>query len=362
MRLQLPSLDLRIGRVRLSGLSLRGRKLRLPRFDLRAQIALLGIGGVLLLGLISAAGSRTQERFQQAADESTQLRAHVAAVAEGLLKARQVETDFLLRRQEALITRRQELLARAGEHLDAIERAIAPLPGDDPLKNATAIRPGLNMYATRFQNVAAAQRTIGFSEKDGLEGQLREAVHKVEKRLSEFDEPRLAVLMLQMRRHEKDFMLRRDEKYGDQLRERVAEFGPLLAASSLPPQAKSEIDGLIKTYEGRFMGFMVGASTLKEEADDLTAIYGRLAPLVAEVQRAAEVNQERAQAEIVASRAWTGKLMWWAIGLIVLCAGALSWWVSQRISIPLKVMAGAMERLAGGDIAVSVPRLQRRDE
>jgi methyl-accepting chemotaxis protein len=218
------------------------------------------------------------------------------------------------------------------------------------------------MYTTRFQNVAAAQRTLGFNENDGVEGQLRKAVHKAESRLSEFDEPRLAVLMLQMRRHEKDFMLRGDEKYGDALRARIAEFGPLLAASSLTPEVKAEIDLLIKAYESKFMGFLVGASTLKEEADDLAAIYGRLAPLVAEVERAADVNYERAQAEIVASRAWTGKLMWWAIGLIVVCAGALSWWVSQRISSPLKVMAKAMERLAGGDLAVCVPRLERRDE
>ena len=40
-------------------------------------------------------------------------------------------------------------------------------------------------------------------------------------KLKTFDQPRLAVLMLMMRRHEKDFMLRGDEKYGDELIKRA---------------------------------------------------------------------------------------------------------------------------------------------
>src|SRR5215470_19567204 len=126
-------------------------RLRLPRFKLRVQIALLGIGGVVLLGIISAAGSHTQARFQEAADASMQLKAHVAAVAQGLLAARQVETDFLLRRQDKLIGQRQDLLARAAERLAAVERMVAPLAADDPLKGAESLRAGLNAYTTRFQ-------------------------------------------------------------------------------------------------------------------------------------------------------------------------------------------------------------------
>src|SRR5262249_39623178 len=236
------------------------------------------------------------------------------------------------------------------------------LPDDDPLRRAEAIRAGLNTYTIRFQNVAAAQRTLGFSDSDGLQGRLRQAAQAIEKRLSELDQPRLAGLLLQMRGQEKDYMLRGEEKQGDESGKRVGELGPSLAASPLSPEAQAEIDKLIKAYESAFMGFMVGADTLKEEADDLAAIYGRLEPIVVEVEQAADAHFERAQANIVASRAWTAKLMWWAIGVIVLCAGALSWWVSQRISIPLKGVAGAMERVAGGDLAVCVPRLERQDE
>ena len=45
--------------------------------------------------------------------------------------------------------------------------------------------------------------------------------------------------MLTMRRHEKDFMLRRDRKYGDDMKKRAGEFTAGLDVGSLPDAAKT---------------------------------------------------------------------------------------------------------------------------
>ncbi|AWN53948.1 methyl-accepting chemotaxis protein [Methylobacterium sp. 17Sr1-1] len=337
-------------------------KLRFPSVGLRAQIAVLGVGGVLLLGIVFGWGSWSQERLQASADRAADLSARITAFADDLLKAHQVETDFLLHRKDALIDERQALLTKAGERLDEIERQVAPLPDDAPLKAAEALRAGLNIYATRFQNVAAAQRTLGFTEKDGLQGRLRGAIHDVETRLARIDEPRLAVLMLMMRRHEKDFMLRGDEAYGDALRERAAEFVEALKATRLSPAERGEIGDLVGRYRDGFMAYLVGAGSLKEEADDLATLYTRLAPRIAAVAQTAEEERAGAQAAVTASRDWTGRLILGCIGFVVLCAASLSWWVGQRISGPLTQLADAMGRVAGGDLAVAVPDSRRRDE
>jgi methyl-accepting chemotaxis protein len=332
------------------------------RLGLRYQIALLGIGGVLLVGAIYVVGLWTQEQAQQSADESAILRNAVAQVAQGLLEARQVETTFLLRRDEASIAKRQDTLARTGERLSEVERIASPLAADDPLKRAEAIRPGLNAYGTRFHNVVSAQRTLGMTEKDGLEGKLREAVLKADNRLAALDQPRLTALMLKMRQHEKDYMLRSEEKYGDAFRAEAEKFGAALAATPLDAAAKKEIEQLIASYQTSFMGFMVGRDTLNEEADDLAQIYGRLRPVVGEVAAAVEQRYQAAQDAMATSRAQTTQRMWWAIGLTILCAGTLSFYVGQRITTPLAKMAGAMEQLASGDLDTKVPRLTRRDE
>ena len=168
--------------------------------------------------------------------------------------------------------------------------------------------------------------------------------------------------MLTMRRNEKDYLLRGDDKYADALRDAVSEFEAALAASPVDPRVRAEIKGLLGAYEGQFLAYVAGASSLKEEADDLAAIYARMEPTIARVREAAEAGYERAQGQIVATRAWFAQLMWWTIGLSVASAAGLSWWVGQRISGPLRALANAMERLAGGDLDVRVPPVRRQDE
>ncbi|KTS28979.1 hypothetical protein NS228_15175 [Methylobacterium indicum] len=333
-----------------------------PNVGLRAQIAALGVGGVLLVGLIFGLGAHNQERLQDEADRAAALAGLVAAVAEEVQQAHQIETDFLLNRRDALIAARHDRLARAATHLDEIERRVALLPAEAPLRAVDGLRAGLNVYATRFENVAAAQRTLGFTEKEGLQGRLRQAVHAIERRLARVQETRLTTLMLMMRRHEKDFMLRGEDTYGDELRARAAEFEAALAASALPQVDKAEITGLLGTYRDGFMAYLVGAGSLKEEADDLRTIHARLAPRLAEVGQLAEEGRRQAQAAVTTSRTQTGRVMLGCIAFVVLCAGALSWWVGRRITIPLRHLAGAMGRVAGGDLSVGVPPSRRQDE
>ena len=331
-------------------------------FGLRGQIAALGIGGVLLLGLIYTQGARTQAALQQVADDGARLHAAVSALDRHLIDAHRIETEFLLRRREQLIAEREALIGQMGERLAEVEKDVASLPAEDALRQAETLRAGLNLYATRFQNVAAAQRTLGFDEKQGLQGRLREAVHRVEKRLSDFDQPRLSVLMLMMRRHEKDFMLRGDERYGTELRARVEAFRPALAASPLPDGVKAEVAELMTAYERSFLAYMAGADALKEEADDLGSIFARLQQGIQATREVAAARHAESQAAMAASRLRTTQAMWWAIGLTMICAGLLSVWVGQRLSAPLAIMARAMERLASGDLDVAVPVLKRRDE
>src|SRR5262249_3379712 len=152
--------------------------------------------------------------------------------------------------------------------------------------------------------------------------------------------------------HEKDFMLRGEEKYGDDLRKRVKEFEPALAKTELPDDTKKEITGLINTYQQSFMAFMVGQSTLNEEAEDLAQVYGRVRPVLLEVPKAAEERFGAAQAESAAAR----QNMLWVVGGTTLLIGALAVYFGRRISKPILMTATGMRRLADGDLDVELPR------
>ena len=336
-------------------------KLR-PNISLRIQIAAVGISGVVLVGLIYLQGLRAQAALQAAADYAVSLEVLTTQIAQDLLEARQTAFEFLIKRDEKRVAQHNDLIKRARERMTRLEAMVEQLDKDDPMRRAQALRAGLNLYETRFNNVVLVQRQIGLNENEGSEGKLRAAVHQVEKRLSEYDQPRLAVLMLMMRRHEKDFMLRGDDKYGDQLDKRVEEFESALEKVALAAQVKDDIKALIGTYQQTFRVYAVGKSQLNEEADDLGTIFERLRPTVTEVQRAATARFETAQQAIVAARETTTTRMIWSIGLTVLCAGAVAFHVGQRTSKPLARMAQAMQRVAEGDLDVAVPQLNRRDE
>jgi methyl-accepting chemotaxis protein len=179
--------------------------------------------------------------------------------------------------------------------------------------------------------VVSAQKLMGFNENDGLQGKLRAAVHSVESKLKTFDQPRLSVLMLMMRRHEKDFMLRGDEKYGDELKKRAGEFLTELEKTDLPAEAKAEIIKLVDTYKTSFLSFMAGQSTLVEEAEDLAQIYDRLRPNLNGVRKAAGERLEAVKADLAEVR----RYVFWSICVTVAMTMGAALLFGRRLTAPL---------------------------
>jgi len=311
-----------------------------------------------MVGVIYLAGRQIEDRSRAVADRFTQLESQTARLSESLLQGREIATGFLQKPTDKKVAAHDETMRAATAYLTTVEEIAGALAEDDPLRKALSFRPVINSYATRFSNVVAAQKLVGFNENDGLQGKLRAAVHSVESKLKTFDRPRLAVLMLMMRRHEKDFMLRGEEKYGDELTKRVAEFLPELAKSDLPDDAKADIRKLIDSYKSSFLAFMAGQSTLNEEAEDLAQIYDRLRPNLETVRNAAGKRLDAVKDELLAVQ----RYVVWSIGITIVVMIATAFWFGRRLTAPLTRMVRAMEHLADGDLDRPIERIDRRDE
>jgi methyl-accepting chemotaxis protein len=337
-----------------------GFAVRRPSFHLglRSQIMMLGLAGVAIIGTFYLLGRQFEDDSRQTADRFATLTSLTSKLSESLLQARQIATEFLQKPDEKKTALHGQIVAAATDYLARIEPMAEALPDADPLRQASAFRPGINMYTTRFSNVVSAQRLIGFTENDGLQGKLRTAVHTVEEKLKKFDQPRLAVLMLMMRRHEKDFMLRGNEKYGDDLDKRYDEFVVELAKTDLPDATKAEITTLIKAYRQSFIAYMAGQTTLTEEAADLAQIYERLRPTLAAVRKAADDRLEAVRAEAQSVQ----QAIFWAISITMAVVAIAALLFGRWLSTPLVRMASAMQNLAQGHIDAGIERFDRRDE
>jgi methyl-accepting chemotaxis protein len=325
---------------------------------LRSQIMLLGMAGVAVIGAIYLVGLRIEQQSQRTADEFGAFASLTAKVSDGLLQAREIATEFLQKPEDKKIAAHNEIVAAAVGRLPDIESLAAALPENDPIRQASSFRVIINSYTTRFSNVVSAQKVIGFNENDGLQGKLRTAVHVVEEKLNKYDQPRLAVLMLMMRRHEKDFMLRGSEKYEDEFRKRVDEFSVELKQADLPADVKADITRLVDLYRSGFLAFTAGQSSLTDEAADLTQIYDRLRPTLSAVRKATDERLEAVKSDLAIVRHY----VFWSICITVLTMAMAALLFGRWLSSPLIAMADAMERLAQGDLDCKVAPVERRDE
>jgi methyl-accepting chemotaxis protein len=326
--------------------------------NLRSQILLLGITGVTVIGAIYLVSLQIEAQSQRKADEFSALALLTAKVSEGLLQGREIATEFLQKPDDKKIASHTETVKTAVGYLGDIEHLAETLPEKDPIRQASSFRAVINSYTTRFSNVVSAQKLIGFNENDGLQGKLRTAVHTVEGQLKKYDQPRLAVLMLMMRRHEKDFMLRGEEKYGDELRKRADEFSVELAKTDFPADSKAEISKLVDVYKASFLAFMAGQSTLTEEAADLAQIYDRLRPSLIAVRKAADERLESVKTDLASVQ----RYVFWSICVTILVMVTAALLFGRWLSTPLVKMAIAMELLSQGDLDSKIEPVNRRDE
>ncbi|MEA3522913.1 MAG: methyl-accepting chemotaxis protein [Campylobacterota bacterium] len=86
----------------------------------------------------------------------------------------------------------------------------------------------ISHYHEAFLQVVAIQKKIGLHSKDALYGSVREAVHKVQESAKSSNNDTLYAKVLTLRKHEKDFMLRRSSKYIDKFNHDIAQLDACL--------------------------------------------------------------------------------------------------------------------------------------
>lgn len=97
------------------------------------------------------------------------------------------------------------------EHLELVNEPIVAF-GMDPTIKKDLVQ-SIDAYNDAFVKLYTVQKRIGFDKEDALYGSMRKAAHAFEDKVKAYGEHELHASALQMRRHEKDFMLRQDEQY-----------------------------------------------------------------------------------------------------------------------------------------------------
>jgi methyl-accepting chemotaxis protein len=325
-------------------------------------IGTVGVLGVMLIGAIYWLGTSSQTQFQASAERGAAISATANRMYAEMLLARRAEKDFQLRNDNKYAEHQAESAKRIGAQLAELKQRLGTSELAALLPKVEATRSGFEIYLKNFQALAEAKRKLGLNQDTGLEGKLRASVHAIESRLKDVNDPQLEAAMLMMRRHEKDFMLRRDTKYGDEMKQAAARFGAFVAGAALPAAAKAELTDKLGAYQRDFVAWMDGMGDIIKQQRAMSESFGKIEPLIEEIHTTVEKAEADANTAAALSRAETTRRIQIAIVTIALGVGLLALFIGRGVSRPIAAMTQAMRELASGKLDLTVPGAGRRDE
>jgi len=128
-----------------------------------------------------------------------------------MLQLRRTEKDFLLRKDIKYGEKFNVIFNQSLQIVKGLEQRLANT--DISSKKLSAMKISLQVYQQAFEQLIEVSVEKGLDKDSGVYGKLRAATHELESSLKAAQDFESNTLLLTLRRHEKDFILRNDEKY-----------------------------------------------------------------------------------------------------------------------------------------------------
>jgi len=299
---------------------------------LRAQLG-LGFSAVVLVALLGCAAgwllSRSSSTGIASLVNADVAERTAAAVAQSEMReARQFEARFLLKPASDAVNAVTSAVHAAREQMTI----IAACTRDNKRRQAArAISDQAETYEKSFSELVALTAKKGFDEQKGLMGELRTAVHAIEKSVDDQGLADLSVLMLMCRRHEKDYLARGDEKYVGEITKRIQEFEKLMVQFGFSQEKQTEIKTLWTKYHQAMLTIVEIDRQVAAKRNDMNKCADSLMTMVSEIESASAKNISDARGDLQKMMERT-QLTLLCLPLVLLLVGAiLGMWTTHRM-------------------------------
>jgi methyl-accepting chemotaxis protein len=325
-------------------------------------IGLVGLMGLAVFGTIYLAGAASQDASRRIAEDARVLATLNDKLARSMLDARRAEKDFLLRKDEASMKRHAAVGASIKDDIGRLGALVRSNGFSALTDKVDTLGKGFDDYQREFSALQQNEIRLGLTEKLGLTGALRAAVHDIEARLKQLDSPVLTSGMLMMRRHEKDFMLRREQSYIDAFQKSANDFARAVDASDLPAAAKADIAAKLQSYRSGFAAWAEGAQDSARAATAMSRDYAKIEPVFEAIEQDIRQRHDNAQAQETETIGDVRRWMLITLALSIVVVLGLSLTIARSVTRAIASMVQAMVRLARGDMTVAIPGVGRHDE
>lgn len=195
-----------------------------------------------------------------------------------MLQLRRSEKDFLLRKNVKYQQTFSNTFKHALQLINGLEQRLVTT--DFTGTKLLVIKNGLQNYQQIFEQLIAASTAQGLDRSSGFYGKLRNATHSLEENITAVNDYESHTYLLTLRRHEKDFILRNEEKYLGRLLDTADKLKIRLSTS--------DSQNLLSTYISEFKKYFEISNTIG--LDENSGIRGSMRAAVNNVE--SELKQE----------------------------------------------------------------------
>lgn len=327
---------------------------------LLVKLLTAGLSTILLIAVLWLG---TTLYFLGQSSRANEVRANAYLIAVQLMQARRNEKEFMLYdlTSEEFYEKGESFhLKEHGAVLDSIKKEIenlSELSTDEQNRNISELRDLINRYEEEFFELAAAFRDRGFVNY-GFEGQWSEIADEMEQDFERINITEFKIDLLQLRLEEKNYLLRKNEKYFKAVFDRLKELKEDMQEHT--GEEYVEVLEDLNIYETAFneyhsiiekIGFTEELGLQGEFQKDFLAID----PVIEDILKESVSASEKALKNL--------RLMTVLILILGLALGSVIFFLFSRgITGRLKTAVNIAEQVASGDLTVNVPSEKRQDE
>jgi PAS domain S-box-containing protein len=329
-----------------------------------------GFAAVILLTIaVGATGLFALNRVNSEVETTTTVSSRIETLSYliniSLLEARRSETAFFLRYPSIGIAEAKAgYVPRVQNQVTAIhtyaDEGISLEAGEADRSRFRQIKALIDDHEAAFLQSVALVEQHGHIDT-GLEGQFRAKIQQMEEAIAETKLDQLTIDILSIRRREKDYLLRGEPEYINQVVQLVGQFNQNLATTTLSAADQTRLNTLANEYLTLFQQLTQVDADLDAATDRYREQAQNIEPLVAEIRADATADFRRSLDTANQMLKTAHRLEFVTLALEILLGFGIALVLSRRISQPVKALTKAATVIAGGDLSHQV-QVTSRDE
>ncbi|TWX68628.1 methyl-accepting chemotaxis protein [Colwellia demingiae] len=307
-----------------------------------ANTGILVLAMILMLVLLNYESSALQHDINIAKS--------IGNIKASVLELRHDEKDFSAHKKLKYSDHFNKQMKNVQQQINTLSDDFAAVNLSMP--ELTSMGNILVQYQTQFTNIVRLQKKIGLDAKSGLYGELRVAVHSVETLIGN-DNYRLRSEMLQLRRNEKDFMLRLDDKYVDKLNKNVSKLLTTVQASDFSSSKKQKVNNLIKAYQNAFSNLVMSQKELGY--NDKMGVMNEMRNVVYQVDIELKKLLTHSEAAVKEDVNFINTLAYSLFTVVLVVALVSAWLIGKSILNRISNLQSSMNSIAqSNDLTIEV--------